>query len=92
MILFYNSEVKFDGFSLQGFMRTFPLLCIYERSEKKIICGILFALGRDRKERLAKSITYSLQCILHMDICVPWIFGAVLYGNMNIFCTEKYFF
>lgn len=83
MILFYNSEVKFDGFSLQGFMRTFPLLCIYERSEKKITCGILFALGRDKKERPAKSITYTLQWILHTET-----FGTVLYGN---FCTEKYF-
>lgn len=52
MILFYSLEVKFDGFSLQEFMRTFPLLCIYDRSEIKLTCGILFVLGRDKKRDL----------------------------------------
>lgn len=67
-------------------------LCfVFMRGLKKRSRGILFALGRDKKERLAKYITYSLQCILHTEVCLPWIFGAVLYGNRNVFCTEKYF-
>lgn len=91
MIPFYNLDVKFDGCSLQGLMRTFPLLCIYERSEIKLTCEVLFVSGRDKKERLVKSTTYSLQCILHTEIYLPWWFEAVPYRNRKIFCTEKYF-
>lgn len=68
-MLFYSSEVKFDAFSLQDFMKIFPLLCVYERSEIKLTWEILFVLGRDKKEKkknqkkekIAKLTTYSLQ-------------------------------
>lgn len=80
MILFYKSEVKFDGFSLQGSMRTFPLLCIYERSEIKLTHAVLCVLSTERR-RLAKSAPCSLLCILHTETCSPLRFWADLYNN-----------
>lgn len=71
---YFKPEVKFDGFSLQGFMRTFPLLYVYERSEIKLVCAILCIWGRERKERLAKPVIYYLLWILHAENVHLWSF------------------